>query len=184
MHFFINNFLIMYNLLLVILCCHAIRFPCIEYDCWDNLLRHIYVIGSKCEEQPSPYGNVRPQSAVLKNEASSPHLHLAHNHVSKSSIADHSKVAVCYAQRSTPTAETKNFFSSNGVDSSGAARTCNGRPQGRDQLLPRYWPKITDKELQQISGEYPNFISLSTYVVVNYFVFHSLSSIIYIVFFC
>ncbi|MQL80127.1 hypothetical protein Taro_012547 [Colocasia esculenta] len=35
----------------------------------------------------------------------------------------------------------------------------NGRPRpesrGRNQLLPRYWPRITDQELQQISGEYP-----------------------------
>lgn len=35
----------------------------------------------------------------------------------------------------------------------------NGKPraegQGRNQLLPRYWPRITDQELQQISGEYP-----------------------------
>lgn len=27
--------------------------------------------------------------------------------------------------------------------------------RGRNQLLPRYWPKITDQELLQISGEYP-----------------------------
>ncbi|GFY99372.1 HSI2-like 1 [Actinidia rufa] len=27
--------------------------------------------------------------------------------------------------------------------------------RGRTQLLPRYWPRITDQELQQISGEYP-----------------------------
>ncbi|KAL0419309.1 UNVERIFIED_CONTAM: B3 domain-containing protein [Sesamum radiatum] len=27
--------------------------------------------------------------------------------------------------------------------------------RGRNQLLPRYWPKITDQELQQLSGEYP-----------------------------
>lgn len=29
--------------------------------------------------------------------------------------------------------------------------------RGRSQLLPRYWPRITDQELQQISGEYPFF---------------------------
>ena len=28
--------------------------------------------------------------------------------------------------------------------------------RGRNQLLPRYWPRITDQELQQISGEYPS----------------------------
>lgn len=26
--------------------------------------------------------------------------------------------------------------------------------RGRSQLLPRYWPRITDQELQQLSGEY------------------------------
>lgn len=25
----------------------------------------------------------------------------------------------------------------------------------KSQLLPRYWPRITEQELQQISGEYP-----------------------------
>lgn len=29
--------------------------------------------------------------------------------------------------------------------------------RGRNQLLPRYWPRITDQELQQLSGEYPSF---------------------------
>lgn len=37
----------------------------------------------------------------------------------------------------------------------------NGRlrvdARSRNQLLPRYWPRITDQELQQISGEYPIF---------------------------
>ncbi|KAI7983913.1 B3 domain-containing protein Os07g0679700 [Camellia lanceoleosa] len=27
--------------------------------------------------------------------------------------------------------------------------------RGYNQLLPRYWPRVTDEELQQISGEYP-----------------------------
>lgn len=34
--------------------------------------------------------------------------------------------------------------------------------RGRNQLLPRYWPRITDQELQQISGEYPS-ITISTF---------------------
>jgi hypothetical protein len=29
--------------------------------------------------------------------------------------------------------------------------------RGKNQLLPRYWPRITDQELQQLSGEYPLF---------------------------
>lgn len=45
-------------------------------------------------------------------------------------------------------------------DSSGEAQVRNGRPRadarGRNQLLPRYWPRCTDLELQQISIEYPS----------------------------
>ncbi|KAL0435103.1 UNVERIFIED_CONTAM: B3 domain-containing transcription repressor VAL1 [Sesamum radiatum] len=41
----------------------------------------------------------------------------------------------------------------------GGSQTRVARPpaegRGRNQLLPRYWPKITDQELQQLSGEYP-----------------------------
>ncbi|KAH9668385.1 B3 domain-containing protein [Citrus sinensis] len=35
--------------------------------------------------------------------------------------------------------------------------------RGKNHLLPRYWPRITDQELQQLSGEYP-FILNSTIV--------------------
>ncbi|MQM09714.1 hypothetical protein Taro_042591 [Colocasia esculenta] len=49
----------------------------------------------------------------------------------------------------------------NAADPSGESQSQvrNGRPRAdarsRSQLLPRYWPRITDQELQQISGEYP-----------------------------
>ncbi|KDP20893.1 hypothetical protein JCGZ_21364 [Jatropha curcas] len=43
-----------------------------------------------------------------------------------------------------------------GVDSSPDTHIRNGRPRAdaraRSQLLPRYWPRFTDEELQQISG--------------------------------
>lgn len=38
-----------------------------------------------------------------------------------------------------------------------------GEGRGRNQLLPRYWPRITDQELQQISGEYPRLFLRSIY---------------------
>lgn len=45
------------------------------------------------------------------------------------------------------------------LDSSGESQARNGRPRadarGRNQLLPRYWPRCTDQELHQISLEYP-----------------------------
>lgn len=33
-----------------------------------------------------------------------------------------------------------------------------GEGRGKNQLLPRYWPRITDQELEQLSGEYPYLI--------------------------
>lgn len=43
--------------------------------------------------------------------------------------------------------------------SSKSAQARIGRPpvegRGKGHLLPRYWPKYTDKEVQQISGKYP-----------------------------
>ncbi|KAK2632500.1 hypothetical protein EUGRSUZ_L01474 [Eucalyptus grandis] len=36
-----------------------------------------------------------------------------------------------------------------------ATHSFGSQARGRNQLLPRYWPRITDQELQQISGEYP-----------------------------
>ncbi|KAL9346723.1 hypothetical protein Peur_061576 [Populus x canadensis] len=48
-----------------------------------------------------------------------------------------------------------------GVDSSVDGQIRNGRPRidarGKSQLLPRYWPRFTDEELQQISGN-PNSV--------------------------
>lgn len=35
-----------------------------------------------------------------------------------------------------------------------------GDGRGRSQLLPRYWPRITDEELQQMTGEYPKNLFL------------------------
>ncbi|MED6145148.1 hypothetical protein PIB30_022291 [Stylosanthes scabra] len=58
----------------------------------------------------------------------------------------------------TPTAPTGKQYSGTvhlSLDSSGETQVRNGRPRvdarGRSQLLPRYWPRCTDQELQQIS---------------------------------
>lgn len=64
--------------------------------------------------------------------------------------------------RQTPPHQLAKQFHSilhNGVDSSVDGQIRNGRPRadarGKSQLLPRYWPRFTDEELQQISGKYP-----------------------------
>jgi len=40
--------------------------------------------------------------------------------------------------------------------------------RGKTQLLPRYWPRITDQELLQLSGQYPHL-----YVIISCFCFYS-----------
>lgn len=52
------------------------------------------------------------------------------------------------------------------IDKSTVSQSRIARPpaegRGKNQLLPRYWPRITDQELERLSGEYPlyfyNFI--------------------------
>lgn len=92
---------------------------------------------------------------MLKNEPSSPHPDLTLNPASKSEMVEQSSISVSHALPPAPPPAAANY---SGVDSSVEAH--NGRPRDRNQLLPRYWPKISDEELQQISEEYPyiNFL--------------------------
>uniref|UniRef100_A0A0E0ED45 B3 domain-containing transcription factor VAL3 n=1 Tax=Oryza meridionalis TaxID=40149 RepID=A0A0E0ED45_9ORYZ len=51
----------------------------------------------------------------------------------------------------------KQFYSHSVIDNDFQAQLRNGRPRmdakARSQLLPRYWPRITDQELQHLSGD-------------------------------
>ncbi|KAK6932489.1 Zinc finger, CW-type [Dillenia turbinata] len=61
---------------------------------------------------------------------------------------------------STPLTKQFNCNPINDVETSGETQVRNGRPRAegrRTHLLPRYWPRITDEELQQISGD-PNSV--------------------------
>ncbi|XP_020159212.1 B3 domain-containing protein Os07g0563300 isoform X1 [Aegilops tauschii subsp. strangulata] len=53
----------------------------------------------------------------------------------------------------------KQFYSHSVIEPNYQAQFRNGKPRmdpkARSELLPRYWPRITDKELQHLSGEYP-----------------------------
>lgn len=75
--------------------------------------------------------------------------------------------------RPSPPSLSKQFIGNlhNGIDSSGETHIRNARPRadarGKNQLLPRYWPRFTDQELQQISGEYPFLFSCSKNSIYN-----------------
>ncbi|XP_059659623.1 B3 domain-containing protein Os07g0563300-like isoform X2 [Cornus florida] len=99
--------------------------------------------------------NLSQQSSFSKNDPSTPHFSLA---VNSASSNDRTKVSKTCAQKPTsPVPVGKEFFGHNGVDASGEKKIHNGKPQGeagkRNQLLPRYRPRISDEELQLISGD-------------------------------
>ncbi|XP_019162407.1 PREDICTED: B3 domain-containing transcription repressor VAL2 isoform X4 [Ipomoea nil] len=76
----------------------------------------------------------------------------------KKEASDRSKVFATHIQPTTLSPSVgKQSCSQNGTDSSGEAQMRNVRSRGdgggKHQLLPRYWPRITDQELQQISGD-------------------------------
>nr|QNI23765.1 AP2/ERF transcription factor [Camptotheca acuminata] len=114
--------------------------------------------GIKREEQPNSCITVPQQSCFSKNDPSTPNIGLTITSTPSNDSNDQSKVSGTNAKRPTPPPPLgKQFSGHNGVDSSGETHIRNGRPRGdargRSQLLPRYWPKITDQELQQISGD-------------------------------
>uniref|UniRef100_A0A5B7A6I3 B3 domain-containing protein n=1 Tax=Davidia involucrata TaxID=16924 RepID=A0A5B7A6I3_DAVIN len=114
--------------------------------------------GIKREDQPNPSVNVPQQSSFSKNDLSAPHFSLTVSSTSPNDSNDQTKVSGTHAHCPTPPPPLgKQCSGHNGVDSSSEPQIRNGRPRGdargRNQLLPRYWPRITDQELQQISGD-------------------------------
>ncbi|CAI9783853.1 unnamed protein product [Fraxinus pennsylvanica] len=96
-------------------------------------------------------------ASVVKNESSASNMSLASAFSSKyeTNNMNHD----CASLSQWPTLSTpmgKHVSSHNGMNSAGEAVVHTGKARGdcrgRNQLLPRYWPRITDKELQQISS--------------------------------
>lgn len=70
--------------------------------------------------------------------------------------------SVHQGQRSRPilpkpskTGITMNVETNKGINSQGRVARPPAEGRGKNQLLPRYWPRITDQELEQLSGKYP-----------------------------
>ncbi|THF94634.1 hypothetical protein TEA_028052 [Camellia sinensis var. sinensis] len=114
--------------------------------------------GINCGEQANPCVNVPQKLTFSKNDTSGSHYSLAVSSVPPNVANDQTKASGTHAPRPTPPPLIgKQFCGHDGADSSGETQIRNRRPRGdarsRNQLLPRYWPRITDQELQQISGE-------------------------------
>ncbi|GLT49451.1 hypothetical protein SLA2020_230040 [Shorea laevis] len=116
--------------------------------------------GINGEEQPSSCSNKpQQQSSLLKQDQSNPQFGLAAPHTSQDETNGQQGVASTHLRSVTQSPLTKQFHGSqqNGLDSSNETQVRNGRPRqearGRNLLYPRYWPRFTDQDLQQISGD-------------------------------
>ncbi|XP_038987699.1 B3 domain-containing protein Os07g0563300-like [Phoenix dactylifera] len=96
-------------------------------------------------------------SSTLKEDPSSLLIGLAAPFPPPNGAKDLSRVSTTQPQRQMAPQSSKQFYPHNGIDGELQAQMRNGRPRvdarARTQLLPRYWPRITDQELQQISGD-------------------------------
>ncbi|XP_027111695.1 B3 domain-containing protein Os07g0563300 isoform X2 [Coffea arabica] len=109
--------------------------------------------GAMGKEQSFPFSNASPQTGYPSTSdfsvATAPALENGSN--------NHTKASGTLIQQTTqPTPSEKRPCGHNPADSSeGQPRNGRARPEvrARSQLLPRYWPRITDQELQQISGD-------------------------------
>lgn len=116
--------------------------------------------GFSCSEQSNSFLSGTQQTSLSKNDFSAPNFRLTVSSTPKKEASDRSKVFATHIQPTTLSPSVgKQSCSQNGTDSSGEAQMRNVRSRGdgggKHHLLPRYWPRITDQELQQISGEYP-----------------------------
>ncbi|KAL2534564.1 B3 domain-containing transcription repressor VAL2 [Abeliophyllum distichum] len=113
--------------------------------------------GLSKEEQPNPSVNVSHLRSFPKNDSPTSNLSSAAAPSFRNGTNDIDQVSATLSQPpSLSTLVGKQVCSHNGMDSSGEGQVRNGKSRGdgrgRNQLLPRYWPRITDKELQQISS--------------------------------
>ncbi|KAF8029696.1 hypothetical protein BT93_E2199 [Corymbia citriodora subsp. variegata] len=117
------------------------------------------IAGPNGDEHLNPC-KINPQQLTsVKEDPSTLPYGLAVPHASGNESNGHIGLVGPHFRPAPPPTLAKHFYGSmlNDANSSGESHTRNGRPRGdargRNQLLPRYWPRITDQELQQISGD-------------------------------
>ncbi|KAL5096598.1 hypothetical protein RYX36_000925 [Vicia faba] len=112
--------------------------------------------GMRNEDKSSPCINMCQQHHSLKEDSSSQPFGLSVPYSSPNERNGLIGVTGIHSQQ-TPPHPGKQFSGTMhlALDSSNEAQVRNGRPRadarGRSQLLPRYWPRCTELELQQIS---------------------------------
>ncbi|KAJ7946909.1 B3 domain-containing protein [Quillaja saponaria] len=116
--------------------------------------QEIVVNGIKCEEKTSSCLNISQQPSSLKEDPSTTQFGSTVTFASPNERNGQIGVIGTQSQPTPPPPLAKQYNGNthNGLDSSGETQIRNGRPRAeyRARLLPRYWPRCTDQELQQI----------------------------------
>lgn len=142
----------------------------------NRILR--YIAGMRNDDKSSPCLNMCQQHHSLKEDSSSQPFGLSVPYSSPNERNGLIGVTGIHSQQ-TPPHPGKQFSGTMhlALDSSSEAQVRNGRPRadarGRSQLLPRYWPRCTELELQQISIEYPSnhIIITLLYISLMHFIY-------------
>ncbi|XP_060195977.1 B3 domain-containing protein Os07g0563300-like isoform X1 [Lycium barbarum] len=114
--------------------------------------------GLNREEPPKSCISGPRQLSYANNDLSAASFCLTVGSACKNEPTDHSKVSVSVPQQttlSTPLGKQLGVHAK--VDCAGEMQVRNlktrGDGRGKHHLLPRYWPRISDQELQQLSGD-------------------------------
>ncbi|KAG2637697.1 hypothetical protein PVAP13_2NG534103 [Panicum virgatum] len=97
--------------------------------------------------------------SILKDDPPSLSVGLASNFSSQNGPKDHIRIAPAQQQAQMASSSLQKQFYSHTVSGYNEfqAQMRNGRPRmdakARSQLLPRYWPRITDQEIQHLSSD-------------------------------
>lgn len=113
--------------------------------------------------------SIKLQPLPISKEDSSPLIGLAAPFSSTNGSREPMKFLSNQPPQLTTSPLPKQFYPEGIADTELQIQMRNGRARvdarSRTQLLPRYWPRITDQELQQISGEYPSTLLIIIYLV-------------------
>lgn len=118
--------------------------------------------GTSAEEKLGSHLNDSRQSSTLREELSTPQFGMHMSYISLNEANGPVGGSGTSLRSTTPAPVARPFHGNlpNGAELQVDTQFRNGRPRadgrGRSLLLPRYWPRFTDEELQQISGKYPS----------------------------
>uniref|UniRef100_A0A0D9X0C5 CW-type domain-containing protein n=1 Tax=Leersia perrieri TaxID=77586 RepID=A0A0D9X0C5_9ORYZ len=124
----------------------------------DHLSARKGVTPDPCSSVSTTFKLDSHHPSILKDDSSALPAGLPSNFSSANGPKDHIRIGPTQQQQQMASSSLqKQFYSHSVIDNDFQAQLRNGRPRmdakARSQLLPRYWPRITDQELQHLSGD-------------------------------